>query len=402
MSKFHKVLLVSLAAIVAITISFGSGFYVSLRMPAAAHPYVAVPKDVPQSLDTVWEVWTLLSNEYVEKSSIDAKKLRQGAIKGLLDTLKDPYTSYLDADNARLEFSNLQGKFEGIGAQVGMKEGQLIVIAPIPDTPAERSGIRPGDAILEIDGVSTEGLSLQEAVIKIRGPKDTPVKLAIRHEGEKTAVSLTIIRAQIEVKSVRWEPQGDVAHIQITHFAGDTGREMRRALEEAIGQGMRGIVLDMRFNPGGLLSEVVSVASQFLGDGKTVLFVVNNRGDRQELKAGPGGLAVKMPLAVLVDSHSASGSEVLAGALQDHQRAVIFGTKTFGKGSVNMLFPLRDGSGLYLTTARWHTPNDRAIEGKGITADVEIVSKPEELAQKQDPALDKALENVRGLLAAVK
>ncbi|MBI4288551.1 MAG: S41 family peptidase [Chloroflexi bacterium] len=400
MSRFHKVLLITLVAVLVVGASFYSGVYVSQRgLAATAYPsFVSIPREVPPSLGSVWEVWGLLSNEYVETDKIDAKKMRQGAIKGMLDVLKDPYTSYLDADNARIEFSDLQGKFDGIGAQVGIKDGQLIVIAPIPDTPASRAGIRAGDAILEVEGVSTEGLSVQEVVIKIRGPKGAPVNLLMRHEGEKTPFAVTIVRDEISVRSVRWQPKGNIAVIQISHFAGDTGREVRRALGEARAQGMKGIVLDMRFNPGGLLNEVVDVASQFIDEGKTVLFVVSNRGDRQELKARAGGIATDIPVAVLVDNHSASGSEVLSGALQDHKRAVIFGAKTFGKGSVNMLFPLRDGSGLYLTTARWHTPTDRAIEGKGVTPDVEIVSKPEELAQQMDPALDRALEYVGGLI----
>ncbi|MDO8634876.1 MAG: S41 family peptidase [Dehalococcoidia bacterium] len=400
MAKPVKILLITLSLILLVSVSFGSGILISQRI-TTAHPYLSTPRDVPKSMEAAWEVWTLLTTEYVEKQNLDTKKIQQGAIKGMMDALKDPYSSYLDAENNRLETSNLHGSFEGIGAQVGMKENQLIVIAPIPDTPAEKAGIRPGDALLEIEGQSTAGLSLAEAVIKIRGPKGTPITLLVRHEGKTTSDSITIVRAEIKVKSVRWQPRGDVAHIQIFQFSGDTGRELNQALDEINRQGSKQIVLDLRSNPGGLLTEVVAVASQFLKEGQTVLYTVNNQGERREMKASAGGKALERPIVILVDSHSASGSEVLSGALQDHKRALVMGTKTFGKGSVNMLFPLRDGSGLYLTTGRWLTPNGRPIEGKGLDPDVEAVTKPEDRASGKDPALDQALEYLKGLKTAM-
>lgn len=399
MAKPVKILLIALSVVLLVSVSFGSGLIISQRI-TAAHPYLSIPRDVPKSMETTWEIWTLLTTEYVEKQNLDTKKIQQGAIKGMMDALKDPYSSYLDAENNKLETSNLHGKFEGIGAQVGMKDNQLIVIAPIPDTPAEKAGIRPGDAIMEIEGQSTSGLSLAEAVIKIRGPKGTPITLLVRHEGKTTSESITIVRAEINVKSVRWQPNGEIAHIQIFQFSGNTSRELAGALDEAASQGMKAILLDLRSNPGGILTEVVATASQFLKEGQTVLYTVNNQGQRQELKASAGGKALGLPIVILVDSHSASGSEVLSGALQDHKRALVMGTKTFGKGSVNMLFPLRDGSGLYLTTGRWLTPNGRPIEGKGLEPDVEAVTKPEDRAEGKDPALNQALDYLKGLKTA--
>lgn len=388
-----KIILFTLAILLLVSLSFGGGIYVSQRI-IAAHPYLSIPQGVPPSLETVWQVWQLLSTEYVDKQALDAEKMRQEAIKGMLKALNDPYTSYLNAENARLELSDLQGKYEGIGAHVGMRDNQLTVIAPIPDSPAAKAGIRPGDVILEVDGVSIAGLSLQEAVIKIRGPQGTPVRLLVRHEAETAPESITIVREPIEVKSVRWQPKGDIAHIQLSHFSGNSSRELARALEEISAQGLKGIALDLRANPGGLLTEVVEVASQFLKEGETVLFTVNNRGERQEMKARGGGRATGLPLVVMVDGHSASGSEVLAGALQDMGRAMVMGAKTFGKGSVNVLYPLKDGSGLYLTTARWLTPKGRPIEGEGLAPDVEVVTTAQDRAQGKDPVLDRALAHL--------
>jgi len=246
-----------------------------------------------------------------------------------------------------------------------------MIIAPIPDSPAAKAGIKAGDIILEIDGESTSEISLVEAVLYIRGPKGTPVRLLILHQGETEPGDIEIVRDEIEVPSVHFEMKGDIAYINITYFSERTNEELSPVLESMTEEAATGIILDLRSNPGGLLQTVVGVASRFLEEG-IVVDVVDNQGEHTTSAAKPKGATTDLPLVVLVDSYSASGSEVLAGALQDHTRAPIAGTKTYGKGSVNILHRLKDGSGLYITTARWLTPNGRPIEGEGITPDYEL------------------------------
>jgi len=299
--------------------------------------------------------------------------------------LDDPYTSYLNAEVYQLGLSNLEGEIEGIGAQVAIRDEQLTVIAPIADSPAAEAGVRAGDIILEIDGRSTSEMGLVEAVLNIRGPKGTPVRLLILHQGEtvkqrEAVEEIEIIRAKIELSSVRFEMRGDIAYINITHFSGRTNEELLPVLESITEKEARGIILDLRSNPGGLLDEVIDVASHFLTEG-VVVNVVDNQGEHTALEVRPGEVITDLPMVVLVDSFSASGSEVLAGALQDYGRATIAGKKTFGKGSVNILRKLADDSGLYITTARWLTPNGRRIEGEGIAPDYELELEGEEAIQ---------------------
>ena len=333
------------------------------------------------------EVRDIIHEEYVERDSIDAETLIRGAAKGMIDALDDPYSAYMDADAYEMSVSHLSGKFEGIGAYVGYDEGKIVIIAPIPDSPADGAGIRSGDIIMAVDGESMVDMSIMEAVIRIRGPRGTPVRLLVLHEGETEPVEIEIIRAEIKLLSVHFEMEEDIAHIRITNFSDRTSDELSTALEETAEEAATGIILDMRGNPGGLLSAVVDVAGRFLEKG-IVVSVIDNQGNRTDSSVRRSGPVVDLPMVVLVNGFSASGSEVLAGALQDHGRAVIAGVTTFGKGSVNTLRRLSDGSGLYITVARWYTPDGRLIEGEGIEPD--HILDPEE----EDP-LEWALEYLR-------
>jgi carboxyl-terminal processing protease len=315
--------------------------------------------------------------DYVEQESLDADELSRGAIKGMVEALDDPYSAYLDPEMYQLSLSDFEGKFDGIGAHVAIRDDQIIIIAPIPDTPAARAGIRAGDKILEIDGKPTTEMNLAEAVILVRGPRGTVVNLLVLHEGESEPVEIAIERAEIEVDSVYSEMREDIAYISITHFSSRTGTELLSVLEGGALEGATGLVLDLRSNPGGILPAVVDVASHFLTEG-TVVDVVDNQGEHTPMSVEPKQITTDLPLVVLVDEFSASGSEVLAGALQDYGRAAIAGTTTFGKGSVNVLRTLSDGSGLYITTGRWLTPEGRLIEGEGIAPDYELELEGEE------------------------
>jgi len=298
----------------------------------------------------------------------------------MLQALDDPYTSYLDKETYTLGRSTLEGTFNGIGAYVTMKDKQLMIIAPIADSPADKAGIKAGDIILQIDGEPVAGLSLASAIIKIRGPRDTAVRLLVLHEGDSDPVEITIIRAAFDFPSLRFEMKGEYAYINITDFTERTPAELATVMKNLVDKKATGIILDLRGNPGGLLDQVVDVASFFLSEG-VVVEIRSNQGEITVINVKEDGLKNNLPMVVLVDKASASGSEVLAGALQDRDRATIAGTTTYGKGSVNVLYPLSDGSGLYMTIARWLTPDGRLIEGFGIEPDIKLELTGDEAIQ---------------------
>ena len=280
---------------------------------------------------------------------------------------------------------------------MGLQDERITITAPLPGTPAERAGIMPGDVILEVDGESTEGWSVLESVIRIRGLDGTPVRLLVLHKNAQDPVEIEIVRATIQITSVEWEmlPDG-IAHVEISTFSSNTDEQMSAIIEEAKEEGARAMILDLRNNPGGLLSTTVNIASQFLEDG-LVLYSVDGNDHRVEYEVRPDGLAPNLPLAVLVNGGSASGSEVLAGALRDHGRASLIGENTFGKGSVNLPHNLTDGSGLYCTIGRWYSPNGHLIEGEGFAPDIQVVPSQEE---NQDIQLDRAVEYLQSQVAA--
>ncbi len=355
-------LLLSLLSVAILVISFGFGYILGI---------VAAPQD--PAFASVEQAWNIILDDYVEKDRIDADQLSQAAIEGMLELLDDPYTTYLDKESYQFSFGDLEGKFEGIGAVITVDDNdQIVVVAPIMGAPAAEAGIRPGDTILEVDGVSTSGMGLYEVILDVRGPKGTAVNLLILHSGETEPVEIEIVRDEIEVDSVFLEMQGDIAYIQISEFNERTNEELSPVLEAVDAANATGIILDLRSNPGGLLKTVVDVTSRFVDEGLLVVSIRDNEGNVEELKASKQQVTTDLPMVVLVDSFSASGSEVVSGALQDYGRAIIVGSTTYGKGSVNYLQQLADGSGIYITAARWLTPNGNLIEGEGIVPDVEL------------------------------
>ena len=368
MSKIMK-FIIGLLLVAVLALCFGTGYNLG-----------RIPPGPSEGLEIVKQAWNIIFDDYVDRDQLDSSTLSQAAIEGMVEALDDPYSSYLDAEAHQLGLSSLEGEIEGIGAQVAIREEQLTIIAPIADSPAAKAGIRAGDIVLEIDGRSTSEMSLAEAVLNIRGPKGTSVRLIILHQDETEPEEIEIVRAKIELSSIRFEMKGDIAYINITHFSMRTSEELLTVLESMNEEEVGGIILDLRSNPGGILDEVIDVVSYFLTEG-VVVSVVDNQGERTALEVKPSEVSTDLPTVVLVDSFSASGSEVLAGALQDHGRAIIAGSKTFGKGSVNVLRQLQDGSGLYITTARWLTPDGRLIEGEGITPDHGLELEGEEAIQ---------------------
>lgn len=348
----------------------------SIATPAAP-PVGSRPDAVPEDLAIIWEAYQILQREYVDAGEIDSEALSEAAVRAMLEELGDRYTSYISPETFAIERQSFQGNFEGIGAQVEMAPDRSVVIitAPLDNSPAEKAGIRPGDKILAVDGEDARGWSVIQAVNKIRGERGTPVTLTVEHVGSALPVDITIVRDTIDQPSVRvrmLNPEdGPYGVLKINQFTAETPQEIRDGVKSLIEQGAPGIVIDLRANPGGLLTATVNAASEFLTGG-LVTYEIDASGHRDDWPVREGGRFPEIPLVILVDGFSASGSEVFAGALQDHGRGLVIGTPTFGKGSVNLLRQLSNGGGVYLTIGRWYTPNGRLIEGTGVEPDVVV------------------------------
>ncbi|PKB71105.1 MAG: hypothetical protein BZY87_07205 [SAR202 cluster bacterium Io17-Chloro-G6] len=345
---------------------------------------------LPPEFQRLAEVWELMNQEHIDAENLDPQIISDGAVRGMVRALEDPYASFLNQEQYSLESEDIQGFFGGIGAEVGIRDGVMTILSPMPETPAEAAGVKAGDVILEVDGESIRDLSLLQVVQLIRGDKGTTVTLLIRHLRSSEPVSIEIERDIINLESVNLLMQvGRIGHLRLSGFTGTTSEELKVALERFERSQGVGLVVDIRNNPGGLVSSVVDVTSQFIGGG-LVLYQVDAQGNRRDWGVKSGGTALDVPMVVLVNEFSASASEVFAGAIVDNNRATIVGSTTFGKGSVNNLWPLNDGSGIVFTTARWFTPNGLLIEGEGITPDV--VLDPIEDDEDDDVHLDRAIE----------
>ena len=351
-----------------------------------------IPDPVPEDLATAWEVWNLISQQHVDRDGFESEEFDEGAIRGLLAALGDAHTNYVPPEAFQIDNEDLYGSFEGIGANVQMNaDGKLFIVAPLDGSPAEAAGLRSGDLILAVNGESIEGLSLLEAVNLIRGPRGSEVTLLVRHLGQLEEVDLVVRRDRIELDSVlvRNRPEDRFAHIRLTTFYSDTPEDLAKAIEEQQANGAEGLILDVRDNPGGLLSSVVEVVSMFIDEG-LILYELDGAGRRTDHRSRNPGQFSDIPLVILANRGSASASEIVVGALQDHERAQIVGDKTFGKGSVNRLYRLGNGGGLYLTFAKWYTPEGRLIEGNGIEPDHEVTSRDRQRAETIQ--LEKAVE----------
>lgn len=373
MPKKLKYALFAVVAVAVIALSFNLGYVMGGQKLL----------DQSSGLSLIDEAWDAVYQDYVEPSKLDSTALSHGAVKGMITALDDPYSAFLDPDMYQLFESDLQGSFEGIGAQVNMnKDNQPVIVAPLENSPAQKAGVKTGDIILEVDGKSTEGLSLLEVVLNIRGPAGTPVTLTVQREGEPAPVKIEIVRAKISQFTVSSEMKGDITYIKISEFGNTTNDEFNNALERISLSAYKpaGIIIDLRSNPGGIVPVVVNVASHFIRDG-VVLTLVDNHGNKTPVQVNPNGVFTDLPVVILVDQYSASGAEVLAAALRDHDRATVAGVKTFGKGSYDTNIPLDDGSDIYLTVGRWLRPNGQLIEGKGIEPDYTLTVTGDEEIQ---------------------
>ncbi len=326
--------------------------------------------DLPPEFSKLGEAYGILLGEHVDHENLAPDELTDGAIRGLLAALDDPHASYLTAEQHNREQEGYRGYFEGIGAQVTLTDAGLTIIAPIPGAPAEAAGIRPGDVVLAVNGEDISHLSLIEAVNLIRGPRGTDVTLLVRHAGSVENVSITVTRGRIPIESTEFRMLDDgVGHLWIYSFSDTTEKEVRAALDEFRDADGRGLILDVRNNPGGLLSAVIDISGLFIDDGP-ILYEIDANGNRTDHNAGSGGPATSIPLVALVNEYSASASEILAGAIKANQRGPVVGATTFGKGSVNITRELSDGSAIYFSIRRWYLPDGTQIEGHGVTPDI--------------------------------
>jgi carboxyl-terminal processing protease len=325
-----------------------------------------------EELKTFSEVLSQVQRNYVDETKV--KDLVQGAIRGMLSTL-DPHSAYMTPEMYKEMQVETKGEFGGVGIQIGVKENRLAVIAPIDGTPAQRAGIKAGDYITKVNDEPTKDLSLMDAVQKMRGPKGTKVNLTIQRDGSPDPLQFTLVRDTIKIESVKSKVLDNIGYVKLTQFQEATGRDLGKVLKQFKEQKLQATILDLRNNPGGLLTAAVEVSEQFLPSGKLVVYTKGRESKKDEWFAKGKDQMDDSPMIILVNEGSASASEIVAGALQDYGRAVIVGTTSFGKGSVQTILPLGDGSGLRLTTAKYYTPKGRSIQSTGITPD--IVVKPQ-------------------------
>jgi carboxyl-terminal processing protease len=395
--------------------AFSGGFIVGHLMPATGQlpvlsdflpgaPEVQPEQQAatPNELETLfvpfWEAWNIVHEQYVEQP-VDDEVLMQGAIRGMMDALGDQQTFYMEPQVYENETASLQGQYEGIGAYVDTDGDYLTIVSPIEGSPAEAAGLLPGDQVIAIDGEDMTGVAPEEARLKVLGPEGSKVTLTVAREGEAEYLEFTITRAQIDIRSAEGKMlEENVGYVDINTFGERTTQELRAALDDLLRQNPRGIIIDLRNNPGGYLSTSVEVASEFIDEG-IILYEEYGDGRRDTHRALGNGQATDIPLVVLINEGSASASEILAGALQDYERATLVGVKSFGKGSVQNWVPLSDNQGAArVTIARWLTPDERLIDHIGLMPDVVVEMTPEDFESQQDPQLDAALETMLAML----
>jgi len=392
-SKIRKIIVPFFLA-AAILISFGLGIWLGRsQIVCEACP----PQEIDFSL--FWNAWKVIQDKFVAKDNLDTKGMIYGAISGMIKSLNDPYTIFLEPSDAKRFTEDVKGTFEGVGMEIGIRKNQLQVVSPLEGSPAQKAGLRAGDKILEVNGTSTIDMTVEEAVNLIRGPKGTEVVLNVFREDWQDAKDIKIIRAVINVPSLKWElKENDIAYIKLYQFSENASPDFRKAVIEILASPANRIILDLRNNPGGYLEVAQDIAGWFLENGQTV--TIEDFGGKQEeeiYKAQGSANLLPYPTVVLINQGSASASEILAGALRDNRKVKLIGETSFGKGSVQEMEKLKDGSSLKVTIARWLTPNGDSISEKGLEPDIKAEISDKDLEDGKDPQLDKAIEIIKNL-----
>lgn len=359
--------------------------------PDSASGGSATPADMEALFEPFWQAWEIVHEEYVDQP-VDDEALMRGAIRGMMDGLGDQHSSYMDPEEFRQANTPMEGEYEGIGAYVDTSAEYLTITSTMQGSPAEKAGLRPNDKIIAVDGEDMTGVDGSIVLKHVLGPAGSQVVLTILRE-EEEPFDVTITRDTIILKSVESEMlENNIAYVKLTTYGDDTTRDLKTALRQLLSQNPRGMILDLRNNPGGYLTTAIEVVSQFVGDG-VVMYEEYGSGERQIYEAISGGMATEIPLVVLVNEGTASASEITAGAIQDYGRGTLVGMQTFGKGSVQNWVPLdKDQGAVRVTVARWLTPNERQIHEVGLEPDVVVELTEEDFEAGRDPQLDKAIE----------
>ncbi|MGD2253183.1 MAG: S41 family peptidase [Anaerolineales bacterium] len=411
-SKLTRIVSGALVGMVLSALLFVGGVLLGKALPAAGAappPGVVVPSADPSAestlappsppptptgdlFDPFWEAWDIVHEQYVDQP-VDDLLLMQGAIRGMLDALGDPHTSFMDPDEYLQANIPLEGEYEGIGAWVDPEREYLTIISPMPGSPAEQVGLQPGDEIIAIDGDDMTGIDGNLVIRRVLGPAGSTVHLTIRRQSSGEIFEVDIVRARIIVPVIESRLlDNEIAYVHLISFSANAAQELRAALDTLLAQEPIGLILDLRGNAGGFLGISIDVASEFIAEG-VILIERFGDGSEQVYEASRGGLATDIPMVVLVDAGSASASEIVAGALQDRQRALLVGETTFGKGSVQNWVPLSSNQGaVRVTIAHWYTPNEQPIHENGLIPDVEVLLTQEDFEAGRDPQLEMAIE----------
>ena len=415
MNKNVNIILGLFVAIILLAGAFSGGFIAGNLIPSrgqvpilsdlipspqtvAPEQQSATPAELQSLFAPFWEAWNIVHTQFVEQP-VDDVALMQGAIRGMMEALGDEQTFYMDPKLYSDETLSLQGQYEGIGAFVDLEGEYLTIVSPIAGSPAELAGLHPGDKVIAIDGEDMTGIPPEEVRLKVLGQEGTKVTLTVTREGESEPLQFVITRARITIRSAEGKMlENDIAYVDINTFGDRTTQELRAALQNLMKQNPKGIVIDLRNNPGGYLNTAIEVSSEFIEEG-VIMYEQYGDGRRDQYEALGNGQATDIPIVVLINQGSASASEILAGALQDYEHAKLVGVQSYGKGSVQIWQPLSNNQGAaHVTIAKWLTPKERAIDHVGLAPDVIVEMTPEDFAADRDPQLDAAVETLMAMI----
>lgn len=400
----NKKTLSYIAVVLSVFALLGSGYFWGYRI-GSENPRKIIAQGVTGidsrtqngDFSTFWEAWEAIDENYLRSDKITGKDRVYGAIKGLVGSLGDPYSQFFTPEEAKKFEEDVQGVFSGIGAEIGIRKEQLSIISPLKNSPAEKAGVKAGDMILKINSTSTEGMSTEKAVTLIRGPEGTVATLNIYREGWDKPKDFNITRQKIEVPTLESEMKGDYAHISLYSFNANASKVFYEAVRDALNKKAKGIILDLRNNPGGYLEVAVNLAGYFVEPGSVVVSENDRTKTIDSFKASGNGALKDFPVVILVNEGSASASEILAGALRDIRGIKLIGKTTFGKGTVQQLKELSDGSEFKVTIAHWVLPSGKTLENGGLKPDYEVELTDEDVENEKDPQLEKALEIIKQL-----